>query len=243
MAVSVMITSESSSIYPTTDVLHQAGPSPGRASTSSSTRQGLQHDSISSFSMAPPSAPPDIDSWPLVSSLSLRSTLAPQASGPQPLSLAFSYSRSPSEGFLTSSAEEPNFSSKSALVGDPQGSPSIQRGRKSCLITGSPREVCAVQHGGAGARIKRTRTIKGIGIPWGRETTLGHLAVAVFTPNRAQICQCECGQSGQAGPIWPLGRGVLQWHGPLRTEWEETGSIETPSMQPDQTRRRPLFTP
>ena len=30
--------------------------------------------------------------------------------------------------------------------------------------------------------------------------TLGHLAVAVdvFTPNRAQICQRECGQSGQA---------------------------------------------
>jgi hypothetical protein len=30
--------------------------------------------------------------------------------------------------------------------------------------------------------------------------TLGHLAVAVavFTPNRAEICQCECGQSGQA---------------------------------------------
>ena len=28
--------------------------------------------------------------------------------------------------------------------------------------------------------------------------TLGHLAVAVLAPNRAQICQCECGQSGQA---------------------------------------------
>ena len=28
--------------------------------------------------------------------------------------------------------------------------------------------------------------------------TLGHLAVAVavLAPNRAQICQCECGQSG-----------------------------------------------
>ena len=48
--------------------------------------------------------------------------------------------------------------------------------------------------------------------------TLGHLAVAVavFTPNRAQICQCECGQSGQARPIWPLGRGVLLRYGPLR---------------------------
>ncbi|CAL8269538.1 unnamed protein product [Boreogadus saida] len=33
------------------------------ASTSSSTRQGLQHDSISSFSMAPPSAPSAMDSW------------------------------------------------------------------------------------------------------------------------------------------------------------------------------------
>ena len=30
--------------------------------------------------------------------------------------------------------------------------------------------------------------------------TLGHLAVAVavFTPNRAQICQCECGQANLA---------------------------------------------
>ncbi|CAL8331945.1 unnamed protein product [Boreogadus saida] len=33
--------------------------------------------------------------------------------------------------------------------------------------------------------------------------------IRLLTPNRAQICQCECGQSGQAGPIWPLGRGVL----------------------------------
>jgi hypothetical protein len=47
--------------------------------------------------------------------------------------------------------------------------------------------------------------------------TLGHLAVAVavLAPNRAQICQCECGQSGQAGPIWPLVRGVLLRYGPL----------------------------
>ncbi|CAL8249648.1 unnamed protein product [Boreogadus saida] len=42
------------------------------------------------------------------------------------------------------------------------------------------------------------------------------MAVAVFTPNRAQISQFECGQSGQARPIWPLGRGVLLRHGPLR---------------------------
>ena len=35
--------------------------------------------------------------------------------------------------------------------------------------------------------------------------TLGHLAVAVavFTPNRAQICQCECGQSGLASLARP----------------------------------------
>ncbi|CAL8249526.1 unnamed protein product [Boreogadus saida] len=38
-------------------------PPPGRASTSSSTRQGLQHDSISSFSTSPPSAPSAMDSW------------------------------------------------------------------------------------------------------------------------------------------------------------------------------------
>ena len=36
--------------------------------------------------------------------------------------------------------------------------------------TGSPREVCAVQRGGAGARIKRTRAITDIEITWGRET-------------------------------------------------------------------------
>ena len=42
------------------------------------------------------------------------------------------------------------------------------------------------------------------------------LAVAVFTPNRAQICQCECGQSGQARPTWPLGSGVLLRYGPPR---------------------------
>ncbi|CAL8320821.1 unnamed protein product [Boreogadus saida] len=123
VAVSVMITSESGSIEPTTDILHQAGPParllhqagppsappPGRAftaappsapsamdswaSVSSSTRQGLQHgsstrqglqcgSSISSFSHG-------FLVWPLVSSLSLRSILAPQASGPKPLSLTF----------------------------------------------------------------------------------------------------------------------------------------------------------
>ena len=59
VAVSVMITSESSSIYPTTDVIPQAGPplAPPPA-------QGLQHgSSISSFSTAPPSAPSAMDSW------------------------------------------------------------------------------------------------------------------------------------------------------------------------------------
>ena len=56
VAVSVMITSESSANYPTTDILYQAGSPPGRTSTSSSsispfTRQGLHQ-------AGPPSAPP-----------------------------------------------------------------------------------------------------------------------------------------------------------------------------------------
>ena len=69
VAASVMITSESSSIYPTTDVLHQAGPPPappqGRAfSTTPPTAPSARvlhqlGSSISSFS----TAPPDMDSW------------------------------------------------------------------------------------------------------------------------------------------------------------------------------------
>ena len=63
--------------------------------------------------------------------------------------------------------------------------------------TGSPREVRAVQRGGAGARIKRTRTITGIGITWGRET-----AEASYRTGHAH-------QTGQTAELERRGRGRL----------------------------------
>ena len=82
--------------------------------------------------------------------------------------------------------------------------------------TGSPREVRAVQRGGAGARIKRTRTITGIGITWGRET-----AEASYRTGHAH-------QTGQTAELERRGRGRTHQTVPTPMRFgEKTVAIET----------------